>query len=44
MASQRGFGGCPEHLLVGLDLPALGYKCTACLASAKAVHYVVART
>jgi dihydrofolate reductase len=36
--------GSGEHLLAGLDLPALGYKCTACVPSAKAVHYVVART
>ena len=36
--------GSGEHLLAGLDLPALGYKCTACVPSAKAVHYVIART
>ena len=36
--------GSGEHLLAGLDLPALGYKCTACVPSAKAVHYIIART
>ena len=36
--------GSGEHLLAGLDLPALGYKCTQSVASAKAVHYVIART
>ena len=36
--------GSGEHLLAGLDLPALGYRCTACVPSAKAVHYVIART
>ena len=36
--------GSGEHLLAGLDLPALGYQCTECVPSAKAVHYVIART
>jgi dihydrofolate reductase len=35
--------GSGEHLLAGLDLPALGYRCTECIPSAKAMHYVVAR-
>jgi dihydrofolate reductase len=35
--------GSGEHLLAGVDLPALGYKCTECVPSAKAVHYVIAR-
>ena len=34
--------GSGAHLLAGLDLPALGYKCTDCVPSAKAVHYVIA--
>lgn len=36
--------GSGEHLLAGLDLPALGYSCTECIPSAKAVHYVMVRT
>jgi dihydrofolate reductase len=36
--------GAGEHLLAGLDLPALGYGCTECVPSAKAVHYIIART
>lgn len=36
--------GSGEHLLAGLDLPALGYKITKCLPSLKAVHYSIART
>jgi dihydrofolate reductase len=36
--------GSGEHLLAGLDLPALGYRCTQCVPSAKAVHYVISRT
>jgi dihydrofolate reductase len=35
--------GSGEHLLAGLDLPALGYACTECVPSAKATHYVIAR-
>ena len=36
--------GSGEHLLAGLDLPALGYRCTECVPGAQAVHYVIART
>ena len=36
--------GSGEHLLAGLDLPALGYRCTECTPSVKAVHYILART
>ena len=36
--------GSGEHLLAALDLPALGYQCTEGVPSAKAVHYVIART
>ena len=36
--------GAGEHLLAGLDLPALGYRCTESVPSAKAVHYIIART
>jgi dihydrofolate reductase len=36
--------GSGEHLLAGLDLPALGYSCTQCVPGAKAIHYVIART
>ena len=36
--------GSGEHLLAGLDLPALGYRRTECVPSAKAVHYVIGRT
>ena len=36
--------GGGEHLLAGLDLPALGYRCTEAAAGAKAMHYVIART
>jgi len=36
--------GSGEPLLAGLDLPALGYTCTASTPSAKAVHYVIARS
>ena len=36
--------GSGEHLLAGLDLPALGYKVTKSVASEKAGHYVVARS
>ena len=35
--------GSGEHLLTGLDLPALGYRCTECVPSAKAAHYIVGR-
>ena len=36
--------GSGEHLLSGIDLLALGYRCTECVAGSKAVHYVIART
>jgi dihydrofolate reductase len=36
--------GSGEHLLAGLDLPALGYRCTESVATEKAVHYIIART
>jgi dihydrofolate reductase len=36
--------GSGEHLLAGLDLPALGYGCTESVPGAKAVHYTIART
>jgi dihydrofolate reductase len=36
--------GSGEQLLAGLELPALGYTCTESTPSAKAVHYVIART
>ena len=35
--------GSGEHLLGGLDLPALGYKCTEVVPGAKAVHYIIGR-
>ena len=36
--------GSGEHLLAGIDLHALGYKCTASVPGAKAVHYVITRS
>jgi dihydrofolate reductase len=36
--------GSGEHLLAGLDLPALGYRSKECIAGAKAVHYVIGRS
>jgi len=36
--------GSGEHLLTGLDLPKLGYKCTESVPSPKAVHYTMTRT
>ena len=36
--------GSGEHLLAGIDLAALGYKITKCVPSAKAMHYIMART
>ena len=33
--------GSGEHLLAGLDLPALGYACTEQAASDKATHVVI---
>jgi dihydrofolate reductase len=35
--------GSGEHLMIGLDLPALGYQCTKSVATAKAVHYTITR-
>ena len=35
--------GGGEPLLAGLDLPALGYRCTEHVASDNAIHYVVVR-
>jgi dihydrofolate reductase len=35
--------GSGEHLLSGLDLKALGYRCTSSVASERAVHYTIAR-
>ena len=36
--------GSGEHLLSGIDLLELGYKCAECVPGARAVHYVIART
>lgn len=36
--------GSGEHLMEGIDLLALGYKCTKWVASAKAAHYTIAKT
>jgi dihydrofolate reductase len=36
--------GSGEHLLEGLDLLKLGYRCTESVPGAKAMHYVIART
>ena len=35
--------GSGEHLFAGLDLVALGYRCTGSVASERAVHYTIAR-
>ena len=35
--------GSGEHLLAGLDLPALGYKCMESVRGAKAMHYAIGR-
>jgi dihydrofolate reductase len=35
--------GSGEHLLGGLDLPALGYKVAKCVPRERAVHYVISR-
>jgi len=37
------FLGSGEHLFAGIDLVALGYKCTKSVPSAKAVHYIIGR-
>ena len=36
--------GSGEHLLAGLDLPALGYRTAERVSSDRATHYVIART
>jgi dihydrofolate reductase len=36
--------GSGEHLLAGIDLPALGYRCARHVASEKATHVVLAKT
>jgi dihydrofolate reductase len=36
--------GGGQHLFAGLDLPALGYRCTESVASAKAAHYIIGRS
>jgi dihydrofolate reductase len=35
--------GSGEHLMAGLDLPALGYRCTESVPSGRAVHYGIRR-
>ena len=35
--------GAGEHLMTGLDLPALGYRCTESVAGEKAVHYIIGK-
>lgn len=35
--------GSGEHLLAGLDFPALGYRCTKAVAGERAMHYVIER-
>jgi len=37
------FLGSGEHLFSGIDLVALGYRCTKSVPSAKAVHYIIGR-
>ena len=37
------FLGSGEHLMAGVDLPALGYACTQHVASEKATHVIVTR-
>src|SRR6185503_1549693 len=37
------FLGTGEHLMAGIDLPALGYTCTKWVASTKAAHYTIAK-
>jgi dihydrofolate reductase len=36
--------GGGQHLLAGIDLPALGYTCTKWASSAKAAHYTIAKS
>ncbi len=35
--------GTGEHVWSGIDLPALGYRCTEYVATEKAAHYVIAK-
>jgi dihydrofolate reductase len=35
--------GSGEHLLAGIDLPALGYRCTRSVGTERATHYVIGR-
>jgi dihydrofolate reductase len=35
--------GSGEHLFGGLDLPALGYRCTSAVSGPRAVHYTISR-
>lgn len=35
--------GSGEHLFHGVDLPALGYRCTSSVAGPRAMHYIIAR-
>lgn len=35
--------GSGEHLLAGLDLPALGYRIAECVPGERAVHYIIGR-
>jgi dihydrofolate reductase len=35
--------GSGEHLLAGIDLPALGYRCTKSVGTERATHYVIGR-
>lgn len=35
--------GSGEHLLSGIDLPALGYRCTKSTATERATHYIIER-
>jgi dihydrofolate reductase len=35
--------GSGEHLLSGLDLPSLGYRCSESVGTARATHYVIDR-
>jgi dihydrofolate reductase len=36
--------GSGEHLMYGLDLPALGYECTTHLPTGAATHVVLSKT
>ncbi len=43
LAVGRVLLGAGENLWAGLDLPALGYQCTACVTGEKATHVTVGR-